>query len=233
MRRLVADSRVDETMLACWLLTMAGGLIMIYSASSVLADSRFGSQFLFLRQQFIWVVLSLAVVYVIARLDLKRLAVYSVPGLLLTIQLLSLVFIMPARNGSHRWLFLGPLTVQPSELFKFLIIVYLSLSLSNPKRNLSEVKQLLFPYLPIIGVGLALILAQPDLGTCAVIAMTVLGLFYLAGARIKHLAIAILPPIGVAAAVVFILRYRSTVCCRTSRPFRTRWRAAIMSSRRR
>ena len=84
---------------------------MIYSTSSIIAESRFGSHLFFFRQQLMWVLLSIGLVYVISRLDLKRVAVYSVPALLFTLLLLSLVFVMPARNQAHRWLMLGPLTV--------------------------------------------------------------------------------------------------------------------------
>lgn len=199
---------VDESMLFSYLMLMAAGLIMIYSASSILAESRFGSQFYFLRQQFVWVALSLVGVYVLSIIDLRRLAPYSAPALLFVILLLSLVFLMPARNSSHRWLFLGPLTIQPAELFKFLMIYYLAFSLSNSQRNLGSVKQVLFPYVPIIGLGLALIVAQPDLGTCIVIVITALGLFYLAGAKLHHLAYVAIPSAALASFMVFVVGYK-------------------------
>jgi len=195
-------------LLLAYLLTVVTGLIMVYSASSVMAESRFGSQFFFLRHQAMWAVISLVAMYVVIRIDLQRWAIYAAPGLLITILLLSLVFLMPARNESHRWLFLGPITIQPSELFKFLMILALSFSLSNPKRNLGDWKQLLFPYAPIIGVGLGLIMLEPDLGTSVVILITAVGLFFLAGARIKHLLYGITPAVGIATFVVFVLGYK-------------------------
>jgi cell division protein FtsW len=203
-----AKAAVDERLLMAYLLVLVGGLIMVYSASSILAESRFGSHTYFFSNQLKWAVLSLICIWVVSRLDLQRLAVYSAPALLFTILLLCLVFLMPARNGSQRWLFLGPLTVQPSELFKFLTIYYLAFSLANPKRNLGDLKQVLFPYVPILGVGLALILAEPDLGTAIVICLSVLGMFFLAGAKIKHLAAATLPPAAIGSFVVFVLGYK-------------------------
>ncbi len=98
---------------------------------------------------------------------------------------------------------LGIINVQPSELFKLVMIVYLSFSLSNPKRNIKELKQLLFPYLPLIGVGLLLILLEPDLGTTIVIALSAIGIFFLAGARMKHLAYGLLPIGAIGSFVVF------------------------------
>jgi len=122
--------------------------------------------------------------------------------------LLSLVFLMPARNGSQRWLMLGPLTVQPSELFKCVMIFYLAFSLSNRKRNLADLKQLIFPYVPILGLGLLLIVMEPDLGTTLVIFLTALGMFFLAGARMKHLLTGSISSVGLAAGLVFGLGYK-------------------------
>ncbi|MCX6836073.1 MAG: putative lipid II flippase FtsW [candidate division Zixibacteria bacterium] len=203
-----ADMAIDERLLVAYVLLLLIGLTMMYSASSILAESRFGSHTYFIRQQVVWALLSVGCIWVLGRLDLQRLAVYSVPALLFTMLLLSLVFLMPARNGSHRWLFLGPLTVQPSEMFKFFTIVYLAFSLSNPKRNLGDWRQILFPYVPILGLGILLIILEPDLGAVVVLAFSVLGMFFLAGARLSHLALATIPPTALASFVVFVLGYK-------------------------
>lgn len=208
MKRFRKSKSIDESMVLAYLAMVVIGLVMVYSTSSILAESRFGSHLHFLKNQIIWAVISVVAVCVICRLDLKKLAVYSAPALLLVLVLLSLVFLMPARNGAHRWLFIGPFTAQPSEMFKFVMIVYLAFSLSNQKRNLSDLKQLLFPYAPIIGLGLLLVLLEPDLGTTIVIFLTMLGIFFLAGARIKHLAAGFVPLAGVATFVVFGLGYK-------------------------
>lgn len=210
MRSSRAKNRIDETLLYGYLLTLVIGLVMVYSASSILAESRFGSHLYFFRQQLLWAVLSGVAIYIISLLDLKRLAVYSAPALLFTLLLLSLVYVMPARNQAQRWLMLGPLTIQPSELFKVLMIFYLAFSLSNPKRNLSNLKELIFPYVPIIGLGLGLILVEPDLGTTIVVFVTAMGMFFLAGARVKYLVLAVVPPAVLGSFIVFGLGYKKT-----------------------
>lgn len=203
-----AKKRIDEGLAITYLVTLVFGLIMVYSTSSVIAESRFGSHMFFLRQQMLWALMSIIAIAVILRIDIKKYAVYSVPALLVTMILLSMVFLMPARNGSHRWIMMGPMTFQPSEMFRLVVVAFLAFSLSNPKRDITKLKQLLFPYLPIIGLGLLLILAEPDLGTTMVIFLTCLGLFFLAGARIKHLASGLLPLAAGASAVVFLLGYK-------------------------
>lgn len=208
MRRFRDKAHLDETLLIVYLLTVLAGIIMVYSTSSVIAESRFGSQWYFLRQQVIWAVISLVAMVVILRLNLQRLAIYSLPMLVVLYALLALVFLMPARNGSHRWLMIGPLTMQPSEMFKFFMIMFMALSLSNPRRNIGDLRQLLLPYAPIIGLGLILILAQPDLGMTIVISLTAIGLLFLAGVRWKHLLIATMPPAAIGSFVVFVLGYK-------------------------
>lgn len=208
MRRLRGKERVDERLFIAYLCAVLLGLVMIYSNSSVLADSRFGSQWMFLKNQMIWVGLSLTVIFAICRVDLQRFAVYSAPTLLIILVALALVFIMPARNGSHRWLMLGPFTVQPSELFKFALICYLAFSLSNPKRKLKEVRHLVVPYVPLIGLGLGLIILEPDLGSVIVISATALVMFFLAGARLKHLGVATVPIAAIGSFFVFVIGYK-------------------------
>ncbi|UCD64702.1 MAG: putative lipid II flippase FtsW [Candidatus Zixiibacteriota bacterium] len=207
MKRFRKNSRIDERLLACYVLLVLVGLVMVYSVSSMMAESRFGSHLFFLKSQLMWAVLSAAVMAFVCRIDLKKWSVYSAPALLAVLLLLALVFLMPARNGAHRWLVVGPLTAQPSELFKFVMIVYLAFSLSNQKRNIGELRQLLLPYVPMIGLGLLLVVLEPDLGTTIVIFLTALGMFFLAGARMKHLLAGIVPLAGTAAFIVFGLGY--------------------------
>lgn len=208
MKAFRTKSQFDEKLFFCYLFMLLVGLVMVYSTSSIIAESRNGSHFYYLSHQLLWALMSLAVIYVILKVDLKKLTIYSAPALFLTLVLLAVVFFMPTRNGAHRWLVLGPVTVQPSEIFKFLMICYLAFSLSNPKRNITELKQLLIPYLPLLGLGLGLILLEPDLGSTIVIFITTLGIFFLAGVRMKHLVLALVPQIALALTIIFVFGYK-------------------------
>jgi cell division protein FtsW len=103
---------------------------------------------------------------------------------------------------------LGPLTLQPSELFRFLMIVYLAFSLANPRRDITQLKDLLIPYVPILAVGLGLIMLEPDLGTTLVLVVTAAGIFFLAGARLRHLLYAAAPAALAGMVMVFGLGYK-------------------------
>jgi len=94
MKRSQVSNCYDERLVLGYLVTLVTGLVMVYSTSSILAESRFGSHLFFFKQQLMWAALSLVTVYVLYRLDLKKLAVYSAPALLLTLFLLSLVFVL-------------------------------------------------------------------------------------------------------------------------------------------
>lgn len=181
---------------------------MIYSSSSVMAENRYGSQIFFLQKQLIWIVLSSLVAWLILRIDLKKAAPFSVFLIFITLIMLIAVFFMPARNGSHRWLFLGPLTLQPSEFYRLALIFFMAFSLSQEKRDITQFKQFLYPYVPIIGLGLVLIILEPGLGSAIIIVLTVLATFFLAGMRLMHLSALILPVTGGMAFMVFILHYK-------------------------
>ncbi|HWR84155.1 MAG TPA: putative peptidoglycan glycosyltransferase FtsW, partial [Candidatus Deferrimicrobium sp.] len=206
--RFQEKRKIDERLLLAYLIALVSGLAMIYSSSSVLAEARFGSHLYFFRNQLLWAFLSLVAIIVVCKLDLCKTAVFSPLALMLVLAALAAVFLMTPRNGAHRWLYLGPMTVQPSELFKFVAVFYLAFSLSNRERDVTDMRQVLRRYGPLLGVGLILIMLEPNLGTTIVATVTALGMFFLAGARLKHL----FGGLGVLAAsaviVVFGLGYK-------------------------
>jgi cell division protein FtsW len=201
---------MDRKLLYSTVALVGIGMVMIYSSSSVMAEGRFGSHLYFLKRQLLWLIMACAAGIAIVRVDLKKYAAYSVPITFAVLVMLAVVFLMPARNGSHRWLFIGPLTIQPSELFKLTLIVYLAFSLSQKNRNITNFRELFFPYIPLIGTGLILIIFEPGLGSAMTITLTVLAIFFLAGIRLSHLMALILPLAGLASFMVFILGYKKT-----------------------
>jgi len=199
---------VDKKLLYSVIALLGIGMIMIYSSSSVMAESRFGSHLFFLRKQIFWLILASIAGWVVMKLDLKKYAPMSVFIMFASIALLSLVFLFEARNGSHRWIFLGPLTIQPAELFKLAVIYYLAFSLSKKNKDITDYKQLLMPYLPLIGAGVLLIVLQPGLGSAITITLTVVAIFFLAGMRISHLLAATVPCILGLYVMVFYVGYK-------------------------
>ncbi|MFQ5607016.1 MAG: putative lipid II flippase FtsW [Candidatus Zixiibacteriota bacterium] len=204
-----AKSNIDWVLLYATAALTLFGLITVYSTSSLLAEERFGSHLFFFKRQLLWLLLAAIIIAVLVRIDLKALSAYSPMIVFGVIVALALVFLMPARNGSQRWLFVGPLTVQPSEFARLALVYYLAFSLSLANRDLSDYRRLLVPYLPIVGVILALTLLEPDLGTTLTLGLTVLALFFMAGARLYHLAAGLTPLAAGGALLVFVFGYNA------------------------
>lgn len=180
------------------------GIVMVYSASAIIAAERFHDPFLFLRKQSIWALLGFGCLWGAMRLDYRRLQALVVPLLVLSLVLLALVLAPPfgqTINGTRRWFHAGPFSFQPVELAKFSLVLYLAAFLSRRQEAMRSFGQGLVPPLLVAGLMALLTVAQPDLGNSLALIMLTLALAYLAGARLAHmLAIA-----GTALPVVVIL----------------------------
>jgi cell division protein FtsW len=119
---------VDRWMFTVVTLLVFIGLVMIFSASAVMAKERFGSAYEFLTKQLIWAVAGLAAMVIAMKVDYKRLQhpalVFTLLGLT-TLFLIS-VFFLDRAHGTHRWFHLGPVSFQPSELAKPALILFLA-----------------------------------------------------------------------------------------------------------
>jgi len=167
------------------------GLVMLYSASSVLALSRYGDPAYFLKRQALWALFGLAVMALLWRSDYRRLRKAALPMMAVTFVLLILVLIPGIGseiNGSRRWIRLAGLSLQPSELLKPALLVFMAASLAKRAERLPDFVYGLGPYLVIIGVFCFMVALEPDFGTAASLAVVTLGMLYFAGARLKHLA---------------------------------------------
>ena len=183
------------------------GVVMVYSASAIIAADRFGDPFFFLKKQLFWAFLGGGLLWAALRLDYRRLERLVVPLLVVSIALLVLVLVPPfgqAINGTRRWFRIGPLSFQPVELAKFALVLYLASFLTRRAAALRSFWQGLFPILLVAGTMALLTLVQPDLGNSLALVVLTLVLAYLAGARVKHMAwvaAAALPLVALAVAL--------------------------------
>ncbi|HEV8440836.1 MAG TPA: putative lipid II flippase FtsW [Methylomirabilota bacterium] len=180
------------------------GVIMVYSASAIIAAERFHDPFFFLKKQFFWAVLGFVCLWGAMRLDYRRLERLVMPLLVVSFVLLVLVLVPPFGqeiNGTRRWFRGGPLSFQPVELAKFSLVLYLASFLSRRQELMASFGQGLVPPLLVAGLMAGLTIVQPDLGNSLALIILALALSYLAGARPRHmLAIA-----GAALPVVTVL----------------------------
>lgn len=174
------------------LLTLLGlGLIMIASAGVVYGRVRFGDDYYFLKQQLFGLGVGLLFLYIFQKIDYHIWQRFVVPIFILALILLVLVFIPGFGTtvyGAARWVELGPLSFQPSEVMKFAIILYLSAWLSNKGRaKTSDFFEGLVPFLALLSVVGFLIIKQPDTGTLGLIFLISLAIFFASGASIAHI----------------------------------------------
>jgi len=183
------------------------GVVMVYSASAIIAADRFGDPFFFLKKQLFWAFLGGGLLWAALRLDYRRLERLVVPLLVVSIVLLVLVLLPPfgqAINGTRRWFRIGPLSFQPVELAKFALVLYLASFLTRRAAALRSFWQGLFPILLVAGTMALLTFVQPDLGNSLALVVLTLVLAYLAGAPFKHMAwvaAAALPLVALAVAL--------------------------------
>ena len=183
---------VDRWMFTVTCLLVFIGLVMIFSASAVMAKERFGSAYEFLVKQLVWAVAGLAVMIAAMKVDYKRLQhpalVFTLLGFT-TLFLIS-VFFMDRAHGTHRWFHLGPISFQPSELAKPALILFLAWFLENKTQSINDLRNTLVPAIVPTTVFLGLIVFQPDLGTAIACAGITGCVLFVAGIRLRYFAYA-------------------------------------------
>jgi len=183
---------VDRWLFTVTMLLVFVGLVMVFSASAVMARERFGSAYAFLSKQLIWAVAGFAAMIATMRSDYRRYRhpalVFSLMGL--TTLLLISVFFLDRSHNTHRWIHAGGFSFQPSELAKPVLILFLAWFLERRAKTMDDPRGTLLPATAPVVVFLGLIVLEPDLGTaiaCAGIAACIL---YVAGMRLRYFAYA-------------------------------------------
>jgi len=168
------------------------GILMVYSSSAMKSLLQRDDTFAIVGPQIQWAALGVVAMVAMMRVDYRYLRLASVPILLLAFVGLVLVFV-PALNvvvgGSARWLRIGPLpAVHPAEFAKLALVVYLAHWFAKRGGAVKGVFSGTLPFLVIAGPIVVLVLLEPDLGTSSVLAFTAFTMFFVAGARMVHLA---------------------------------------------
>jgi cell division protein FtsW len=176
-------------LLAAAFLLTAIGLVMVLSASSVSAYRRYGSSFLFFKRQALYALGGAVVLLVTAHVRFEVWKRFSLPLLVVSATLLALALhpaIGVSSGGASRWIELGAVTVQPSELAKLAMVVFAASVLTRKWRRLDEPAHLLIPLAPVVGAEVGLIMLQRDLGTSVIITGAMLLLLFVSGVRFRY-----------------------------------------------
>ncbi len=201
---------VDRWMFAVTTILVFIGLVMIFSASAVMAKERFGSAYGFLLKQLVWAVAGFAAMVVAMKVDYKRLRhpalVFSALGF--TTLLLISVFFLDRAHGTHRWFHVGPVSLQPSELSKPVLILFLAWFLENKTSAMDDWRKTLVPAVAPTGFFLALIVFQPDLGTAIACAGITACILFVAGIRLRYFGYAFVAALLPLYFLIFHVSYR-------------------------
>ncbi len=194
------------------------GAVMIFSASAVTAENKYSHSYYFLVRQAVWLVLGLLGMFAMMRTDYRRLREPAVVYSSLCIVLLLLVgtLFLDKSHETHRWIRYGPVGVQPSELAKLAVILYLAWFLDQKRRNKASMEfckeDLLQTILPVAGPVLlfvCLILAQPDMGTAVDIVLVATTILFAAGMSWKWIASGFLTSLPIAYLLITRVAYRN------------------------
>ncbi len=197
----------DKWLYTVTLLLVFAGLVMVFSASAVMAKANphYHTAYYFVLRQLVWVVAGLGAMFGLMNVDYRHyrnpMFVFSLLGL--TMLLLLAVFFLDRHANTHRWIAAGPLRLQPSELAKLALVLFLAWFLETKAKQIADWRTLVPPMLVTVLLA-GLIAAQPDLGTaiaCVLIACTML---FVAGARVAYF----LYPLAASPVVFYFLVWR-------------------------
>jgi cell division protein FtsW len=201
----------DKWLFFTTLLLVVVGLAMVFSASAVVAEARYHSPYTFVGKQAGWALAGVLALLALSRIDytLYKSPRFIYSALCVTIFLLLLVFLMPGSHNTHRWIrFGGFFTLQPSEIAKPVLILFLAWFLHNRLDQMRDWKHTLLRAAMIPVVFIALIDRQPDLGTALVLAGVTALMLILAGMEWKYLFIALAAAMPVLAYQLFKVGFR-------------------------
>ncbi|MGH9394280.1 MAG: putative lipid II flippase FtsW [Terriglobales bacterium] len=199
----------DRPLLITTLGLVTFGLVMVFSASALMAAERYQSPYGFVLRQALGAGLGLAALVLIMRFDYRRLreprVVYGL--LCLTLFLLLAVLLLDRSHNTHRWIRFGTLSLQPSELAKPTLVLFLAFYLETRLRQLQEWRTLA-PVVLYLGIVCGMVVTEPDLGTTVALVLIAATMLYVAGLSWRWLGYASVASLPVLYLLVFHVAYR-------------------------
>ena len=186
------------------------GIIMVFNTAAMVAILRFNNPLYFLARHLILAFIGLIFMFISMNIRYEMLKKLGKPFLIITVILLIMVYfpnIGRAAGGARRWIRIGPLSMQPSELAKLVMIMYAANFLTIKQHNIKEFMRGFLPPMLVLGLVLVLIIKN-DLGSCVLIAGIVLTMMFISGANIKHLAIFVLSSLPAVYIAIYTFPYR-------------------------
>lgn len=208
--RHASDFRFDRTFLVLVLVITVFGLLMLTSASSPTGYEEHGDSFYFIRHQLLAGFLpGLLAMFVMSRIPYRWYRAYALPMLLVSVGLLTLVFIPGIGTNlntfAKSWVQIGAFVFQPAEIVKLTFLFYLAAWMAKRGNELKQFQAGLLPFLAILGVIAFLMLQQPDLGSLSIIVAMAFTVYFTAGAPLIYLT-----GLGFFGAIVFAILVKTS-----------------------
>lgn len=196
------------------LIMLSLGLIMVFSASAPTAEKEYHDIYAIIKSQLLYAVIGIVVMLLAANYDFRKYGPKTVIGLMGGSLILLFLVLVPGIgreiNGSWRWIYIGPLHFQPSELAKLSLILFMAYSLSKRKKPLDSFFSDFVPYLLLIGLTAGLLMLETHLSATIIVCSMVFIIMFAAGAKIRHFLIISLPAVAVFSAVIMFTDYMTS-----------------------
>ena len=193
LQNLTYGHEPDKSLIVAIFIIIGFGLVMLYSASSVISYSKFGNTYHYFSRQLISVLIGLTAFYIVSRIDYRVWKKWAIFFLFCSVFLLLVVFIPGLRSdyGTARsWINVFGFSFQPSELVKLSFLIYLATWLEVKNNQLNNFANGVFPFIVTLGLVSLLMIAQPDLGTLFIIIFMSALVFFVGGGRMIHIVVA-------------------------------------------
>ncbi|MFH1645261.1 MAG: putative lipid II flippase FtsW [Candidatus Omnitrophota bacterium] len=172
------------------------GLVMIYSASAMVAYEHFGDSMYYLKRHLLYILVGIVFFVACLSVDYEKMRKYIKPFLLFSVLLLMAVFIPGighAAGGARRWIGIGHFSFQPSEIAKMAMVFYAADVLARKQSDTDSFFHSFMPLILVLSLSVMLILLEPDLGTAVTLAALVIIIAFVAEVRLKYLLFVLLP----------------------------------------
>ncbi len=203
---------MDGMLVAILLILLGFSMVMIPSASMAVADTRFGDPLRIVRHWALYIPVGLLIVWAVSCIDLSWIKAATLSWLLPSALLLMMLVLIPGVgmriNGAQRWFSLAGLTLQPVELVKSVVVLYMAYYLSVFPERLGSLRNGLAPMLTVLVVFVGLLLLQPDFGSSMLIVVVCVGMWFLGGVPLRYMAGMLLSVVVFAAIAIASAPYR-------------------------
>ncbi|MBC2580652.1 stage V sporulation protein E [Clostridium sp. DJ247] len=178
---------IDFVLFSTIMLLVAIGVVMVYSASSYSAFFNLKDSMFYLKKQGIAAIIGCFSMFMTIRMDYHKIKKYTKLIMIVVVILLAAVFAFPPVNGARRWITLPGIHIQPSEIAKYIVVLYMAKSIETKGEKIKTLKYGVIPYLLVSGFYAGMVFLEKNLSIATVILMVTLIVLYVAGAKTSHM----------------------------------------------